>query len=130
MCLSKLDKETKQGNGVGYKLVEKTDNGKYICWDCMARKGTVEYAKNRWIEDANTEDIDAFIFTYPTGFHIQLTKYRKPTYLGGDNRLNYGRMEQLAMIMVKYKNVVASGMDRGSTIVARKLINKGEVPFV
>jgi len=128
MCLSTVDKKTKRTPGVGYKIVTKCPDSRYVSWDHVPTAGKVEYPLNRWIEDVNTKpityDYPSLWDTYPAGFHVYL---EKPTRI----RFSYSlRLHpNLVIIQVKFKKVVASGDNLGKTVVAREIINKGEVEW-
>jgi len=132
MCLGTVDEKTKRTSGEGYKVVEKRD-GKYLCWDYIPNAGEVEYPLNRWIEDTNNGGIRAWGgFTYPAGFHVSI---EKPDYHHSIAHVVDGRQidrsgNELVTIKVKFKKVVASGTEgHDHVVIARKIINKGEVPW-
>ena len=132
MCLGIVDEKTKRTPGEGYKVVEKRD-GKYLCWDYMPNAGKVEYPLNRWIEDTNNEVIDGWGgVSYPAGFHvsIELPDYHSSVAHVADGRQIDHNGKELVTIKVKFKSVVASGTERWQhVVIARKIINKGEVSW-
>ncbi len=124
MCLERVDTKPKRKQGIGYKVVKKK-NGKYYSWDYPQTAGKVEYPLNEWITDTNTGVIGR-AFSYPAGFHVALSLAKCESTLREFNSRN---SYLLALIKVKFKNVVATGSDGnyGKQVVAIEIMNLGEV---
>ena len=112
MCLSKVDKVTKEGNGVGYKVFA-NDGWGHIYPRCQ---GHNRYQYHRWYEDDNTNDCiyspNQFMGRYPSGYHIF------PAFEDAKG----GCFFRPSIRKVKYEKVVASGtQNRTPVIVARRI---------
>jgi|GEM_PF-3604176 len=129
MCLEKVDTVTNTTPGEGYKVVEKTADGKYVVWDCNLHSGKV-YPLNKWLEDTEKNPIPYGRFTnegaYPTGFHCSLSRSGCDQVVRDHCPLHGGR---LVVIKVEFTDVVASGINDiyGMVKVARWVKNLGEV---
>ena len=110
MCLKTVDKETKKGNGVGYKVFD-IDEWYHIFPQCQ---GDTRYKYGIWCEDRNKEDIVLPEGSYyKAGYHIYTT-YKDAEQLSGWEE---------TVRRVEYQDVVASGVQNGvSVIVARKML--------
>lgn len=128
MCLSVVDEVTKEGPGTGFKMVEKLKE-KFFCWDYSATAREVEYKRNRWVTDPNTEK-HRNTYTgemYGPGFHIYTDKPSIPQWIKDTGCIDR-HSKQVVIIQVKYRNVTDSGAQHGTQVViATQLINKGEV---
>ena len=130
MCLDRLDPTIKRKSGKGYKVVSKRD-GKYLSEflhpDGRGASCKFKFPVGKWVTDKNTDIIVVFAgdgASYPSGFHIFKTKRAAERWGLGFDFLPY----RLVIIKVEYKDVVATGKLNGlSAVVARQLINKGEV---
>ena len=114
MCLQRVDKVTRKGTGIGYKVFT-SDESYHTTF--FVYGGRIKY--NVWYHDKATERIcinDKK--SYPAGYHIFLSLRGAEKWLPG------GKFRK-----VQYEDVVASGIQENHpVIVARKIyIMKGKV---
>ena len=113
MCLEKVDKITKKGTGIGYKVFARDGVGGIKPTDSEITR----YKLNRWYKDKRTLPIKTRGNHYPTGYHIFVNK---EDALILNNEIRTARR-------VKYSDVVASGTQDTTkswgtrVIVARKM---------
>lgn len=128
MCLTNPDPEPTRKYGVGYKVVDKREDGQYECYDHYPHAGSVRYPLNKWITDPNTgeADTDGRHFAYPVGFHIMLGTSEARKIVNGNWRKSVRVIKVRFRQVVATQTAVADGI-YGTQVVARRIMNLGEV---
>lgn len=122
MCLDKVDKVTRKGKGIGYKVFFVRDGKLYHWFNPVRSDNPNPLPIEEWIDDPNDGTLTIGKGKeYRQGFHVFKELNNEIEKFKSDLRDE--------VYKVKYKDVVASGMnERIKCVVARKMyIMKGEL---
>jgi len=134
MCLTRLlpIPEQTEDPQIGYKLVERREDGEYATWDCAVAKGVIHYPLNVWETDPTPPNkrLPGFHESYPIGFHLAVDPQPIRDWIVLNRHFYVEDEPNISLVLIKceFKEVVAYGEDNfGKVFVARQIKNLGEV---